>query len=44
MGETSLEERIEALEAEGWTFRRTSAKTGTGVEEAFQELAARLAR
>jgi small GTP-binding protein len=37
-------ERIEALEAEGWTFRRTSAKTGIGVEEAFQELAARLAR
>ncbi|WP_431275576.1 Rab family GTPase [Variovorax ureilyticus] len=36
--------RIEALEAEGWTFRRTSAKTGIGVEEAFQELAARLAR
>jgi len=36
--------RIEALEGEGWTFRRTSAKTGIGVEEAFQELAARLAR
>jgi small GTP-binding protein len=36
--------RIEALEAAGWTFRRTSAKTGTGVEETFQELAQRLAR
>ena len=36
-------ERIEALEAAGWLFRRTSAKTGMGVEEAFQELAARLA-
>ncbi|OUM02251.1 Rab family GTPase [Variovorax sp. JS1663] len=36
--------RIQALEAEGWLFRRTSAKTGMGVEEAFQELAARLAR
>ena len=35
--------RIEALEAAGWLFRRTSAKTGMGVEEAFQELAARLA-
>ena len=37
-------ERIESLEAAGWTFRRTSAKTGMGVEETFQELAARLAR
>ena len=36
--------RIEALEADGWIFHRTSAKTGIGVEEAFQELAARLAR
>ncbi|MBT2325576.1 GTP-binding protein [Variovorax paradoxus] len=36
--------RIEVLEAEGWTFRRTSAKTGMGVEETFQELAALLAR
>ncbi|MBO9512842.1 MAG: GTP-binding protein [Variovorax sp.] len=36
--------RIEALEAEGWTFRRTSAKTGLNVEEAFMELATRLAR
>lgn len=37
-------ERIEALEAAGWIFRRTSAKTGIGVEESFQELAGRLAR
>lgn len=37
-------ERIELLEAVGWTFRRTSAKTGMGVEETFQELAVRLAR
>jgi small GTP-binding protein len=37
-------ERIEVLEAAGWTFRRTSAKTGVGVEETFEELAARLAR
>ena len=36
--------RIEALETEGWIFHRTSAKTGIGVEEAFRELAARLAR
>ncbi len=37
-------ERIEALEAAGWTFRRTSAKTGDSVEETFADLAARLAR
>jgi len=37
-------ERIAALEAAGWTFRRTSAKTGDGVEETFAELAAQLAR
>jgi small GTP-binding protein len=37
-------ERIEVLEAAGWTFRRTSAKTGDGVEETFADLAARLAR
>jgi len=36
--------RIEALEASGWIFQRTSAKTGVGVEEAFQQLAARVAR
>lgn len=37
-------ERIAQLEAAGWTFRRTSAKTGSAVEETFQELAALLAR
>jgi len=37
-------ERIQVLEATGWTFRRTSAKTGMGVEEAFDELAGRVAR
>ena len=35
--------RIEQLESAVWNFRRTSAKTGVGVEETFQELAARLA-
>jgi small GTP-binding protein len=37
-------ERIDALSAEGWAFRRTSAKTGDGVEDTFKELAALLAR
>jgi len=37
-------ERIAELEAAGWSFRRTSAKTGMSVEESFEELAARLAR
>ena len=37
-------ERIEALQAAGWTFRRTSAKTGDSVEASFQDLAALLAR
>lgn len=37
-------ERIAQLEAAGWRFRRTSAKTGAAVEETFQELAALLAR
>ena len=36
-------ERIAQLEAAGWQFRRTSAKTGAAVEETFQELAALLA-
>ena len=33
---------IASLETAGWTIRRTSAKTGEGVEEAFQELATRM--
>ncbi len=37
-------ERIETLQASGWTFRRTSAKTGDGVEASFQDLAELLAR
>ncbi|WP_213956587.1 MULTISPECIES: Rab family GTPase [unclassified Variovorax] len=37
-------ERVEQLEAAGWTFRRTSAKTGDSVEAAFEELATRLAK
>ena len=35
-------EPVEALESAGWTVMRTSAKTGEGVEEAFQELARRM--
>ena len=38
------DERVQQLESEGWRFRRTSAKTGDGVEESFAELAALLAR
>ena len=34
--------RIDALRDEGWNVRRTSAKTGEGVEEAFAELAQRV--
>jgi len=33
---------VDVLEAEGWIVLRTSAKTGEGVEEAFQGLARRL--
>jgi small GTP-binding protein len=29
---------VESLESAGWTICRTSARTGEGVEEAFQEL------
>jgi small GTP-binding protein len=32
-------ERIETLQAAGWSFRRTSAKTGDSVEASFQDLA-----
>ena len=35
---------IDALRSAGWSVRRTSAKTGEGVEEAFRELALRLTR
>jgi small GTP-binding protein len=33
---------LATLESDGWRMIRTSAKTGQGVEEAFQELAQRL--
>jgi small GTP-binding protein len=36
------EDALATLESTGWTIVRTSAKTGRGVEEAFQELATRL--
>lgn len=34
---------LDSRSAAGWTLCRTSAKTGTGVEEAFRELAQRMA-
>jgi len=39
IGNASIEELI----SQGWTVRRTSAKTGEGVESAFSDLAQRLA-
>jgi small GTP-binding protein len=36
------EASIEGVRQAGWTVERTSAKTGTGVEEAFAELAKRI--
>jgi small GTP-binding protein len=36
--------RIDALAAEGWTVLHTSAKTGTGVDAAFTDLAQRMLR
>jgi small GTP-binding protein len=35
-------EPVESLQSAGWAVLRTSAKTGEGVEEAFQELAKRM--
>ena len=35
-------ESVATLESGGWSVVRTSAKTGEGVEEAFQELAKRM--
>ena len=41
--EWSIEEReLEALSQKGWNVIRTSAKTGTGVEEAFMALAQKM--
>jgi small GTP-binding protein len=37
-----LQEPLESLAHAGWIILRTSAKTGEGVEDAFQGLAARL--
>ena len=36
------EERIESLQAKGWTILKTSAKEGTAVESAFRILAAQM--
>jgi small GTP-binding protein len=33
---------VESLQKSGWVVLRTSARTGEGVEQAFQELAARM--
>lgn len=33
---------LDALRAAGWSVRRTSAKSGDGVEDAFRELATRM--
>jgi len=35
-------EKLKTLEDAGWALRKTSAKTGESVEEAFQELAQRM--
>jgi small GTP-binding protein len=35
-------EHVATLESAGWGVRRVSAKTGAGVEDAFQELAKRM--
>lgn len=36
------EVQIQGIEAQGWTVLRTSAKLGTGVDEAFAELSRRM--
>lgn len=36
--EWAIDSQREAALSEGWTVLRTSAKTGAGVEEAFQQL------
>lgn len=36
------DDQLDALRDAGWSVRRTSARTGEGVEEAFQELAERM--
>jgi len=36
------DETIQRLSASGWAIRKTSAKTGEGVEEAFLELATKM--
>ena len=36
------DDKLDALQAAGWTVIRTSAKTGEGVEESFRALAAAL--
>ena len=38
---TIADAELDALRAAGWSVRRTSAKSGDGVEEAFRELALR---
>lgn len=38
---TIADAELEALRADGWSVRRTSAKSGDGVEDAFRELAVR---
>lgn len=38
------EARVETLAAQGWTFIRGRAKTGDGVEEAFQTLVEKISR
>jgi hypothetical protein len=39
---TVSEQELQGLRDAGWSVRRTSAKSGEGVEDAFRELAVRL--